>query len=63
VKIAKAIEKKTNERKLNLVGKIAYDTAVTKAQIAAKTIVEYSNNSLREQILSLWESTLDMLKS
>ena len=63
VKITKAIEKKASERGLKLVGKIAYDTAVTKAQIASKSIVEYSNNSLKEQILSLWESTLDMLET
>ena len=62
VKIAKAIEKEALERNLKVVGKIAYDIAVTKAQIAAKSIVEYSNNGLKEQIVSLWESVLDMLK-
>ncbi|GAF87126.1 unnamed protein product, partial [marine sediment metagenome] len=44
VKIAEAIERKTNERDLKVIGRIAYDTAVTKAQLAAKSIVEYSNN-------------------
>ena len=63
VKITKAIEKKVTERGLKLVGKIAYDTVVTEAQLAGKSIVEYSNNSLTEQILSLWESTLDMLET
>lgn len=62
VKIAKAIEKESLERNLKVVGKIAYDIAVTKAQIAAKSIVEYSNNGLKEQIVSLWESVLDTLK-
>jgi len=62
VRIAKAIEKEALERNLKVVGKIAYDIAVTKAQIAAKSIVEYSNNGLKEQIVSLWESVLDMLK-
>ncbi len=62
VKIAKAIEKESLERNLKVVGKIAYDVAVTKAQIAAKSIVEYSNNGLKEQIVSLWESVLDTLK-
>lgn len=62
VKIAKAIEKEALERNLKVVGKIAYDIAVTKAQIAAKSIVEYSSNGLKEQIVSLWESVLDTLK-
>jgi MinD superfamily P-loop ATPase len=61
VKIAEAIERKTNERDLKVIGRIAYDTAVTKAQLAAKSIVEYSNNGLKEQIVLLWESILDML--
>ena len=63
VKIAKAIEKKAGERDLKVVGKIAYNTEVTKAQIAAKSIVEYSSNGLKEQIVSLWESTLGMLNT
>jgi len=62
VKIAKAIEKEALERNLKVVGKIAYDIAVTEAQIAAKSIIEYSSNGLKEQIVSLWESVLDMLK-
>ena len=62
VKIAKAIEKEALERNLKVVGKIAYDIAVTKAQIAARSIIEYSSNGLKEQIVSLWESVLDMLR-
>lgn len=62
VKIAKAIEKESLERNLKVVGKIAYDVAVTKAQIAARSIIEYSSNGLKEQIVSLWESVLDTLK-
>lgn len=60
--ITKAIEKKSSEKNLRVVGKIAYDIAVTKAQVAAKSIVEYSGNGLKDQIVSLWESVLNMLK-
>jgi len=63
LKIAEAIEKRADERELKVLGKIAYDTAVTKAQLVAKSIVEYSNSNLREQIISLWQSTLDMLNT
>jgi len=61
--ITKAIEKSTEQKGLKLAGKIAYDISVTKAQIAGKSIVEYSNNGLRNQIISLWESVLDMLST
>ena len=60
--IAEAIEKTTTQKGLRVVGKIAYDIVATKAQIAAKSIVEYTNSPLKEQIASLWQSILDMLK-
>jgi len=62
LKITKAIEKRASERGSKVAGKVAYDTIATEAQLAAKSIVEYSSNGLGQQIMSLWESTLDMLK-
>jgi len=61
--IAKTIGKSIEQRGLKLAGKIAYDISVTKAQIAGKSIVEYSNNGLKNQIISLWESILDVLNT
>ena len=61
--VAKVIENKVNQKSLRVIGKIAYDIAVTKAQIAAKSIVEYSNDGLKNQVISLWESVLDILNS
>ena len=60
--IAKDIEKETQKNNLKLAGNIAYDTAVTKAQIESKSVVEYSNDGLKKQVVSLWESVLDMLE-
>ncbi|MBA7630579.1 Ion-translocating oxidoreductase complex subunit B [subsurface metagenome] len=62
-KIAEAIEKRAGEKNLKVVGKISYDNKVTKAQLVAKSIVEYSSNQLREQIVSLWQSTIGMLNT
>ena len=59
--IAKFIEKRASEKGLKLAGKIAYNTEVTRAQIAGRSIVEYSNNGLKEQVVSLWEAILYML--
>jgi len=61
VEITKEIEKKADKNDVNMVGRIAYDTAVTEAQIQGKSIVEYSTNGLKKQIVSLWELVLDML--
>jgi len=59
--IVEEIVNKAQQKDLKVVGKIGYDTAVTKAQLAAKSIVEYSNGDLKAQIVSLWESVLDTL--
>jgi MinD superfamily P-loop ATPase len=61
--IAKAIEEKANQKSLKVIGKISYDIAVTKAQIAAKSIVEYSSDGLKDQVVFLWKSVLGMLNS
>jgi hypothetical protein len=44
-----------------MVGKIGYDTEVTKAQLVGKSIVEYTSNGLKDQIVCLWESVSDAL--
>ena len=61
VQMTRAIEQEARQRNLKVVGRISYDTAATKAQIAARSIIEYSSDGLRAQIISLWESVLDML--
>jgi len=62
-KIAENIEKETKEKKLKLLGKIPYDTAITEAQIKAKSIIEYSDNHLTKQIISLWEKITKFLNA
>jgi MinD superfamily P-loop ATPase len=59
-KIAQTIEEKANKRELEVLGKIAYDNTVTKAQLVAKSVIEYSNGDLKKQITSLWKLLLDM---
>lgn len=61
LKIAEEIKSAAQGWNLQIAGEIAYDSAFTKAQIAAKSIVEYSNGSLKGQIISLWESVLGAL--
>ena len=61
-KVAEEIKNMALERNLKVVGEIAYDPAVTKAQIAAKSIVEHSNGDIKKQVVSLWESVLGELE-
>ena len=59
--IVKEIRNAAHSQNLIVAGEIAYDPAVTKAQIAGKSFVEYSNGKLKGQIVSLWESILERL--
>ena len=61
--ITNQIENKIKQKNLKIAGKIRYDTLATKAQTAAKTIIEYSNGQLKEQITALWKSTLKILNT
>jgi len=63
LKITEEIEKKSGEKKLKVIGKIPYCSDVTKAQLAAKTVVEYSKNQTKKQIVLLWHTLLDILNT
>ena len=60
--LAQMIEKNTQQENKTVIGRINYDNVVTKAQVAGKSLVEYADGQLKQQIVSLWESLLDMLK-
>ncbi|MBN2181154.1 MAG: ATP-binding protein [Sedimentisphaerales bacterium] len=60
-KMAAEIARKIDNRNIAVVGRIPYDTTVTKAQIAGQSIIEYSNNGLSEQIKSLWLAVSERL--
>jgi MinD superfamily P-loop ATPase len=59
--IAEDIKNEARSRNLTIAGTVAYDPAVTKAQIVEQSVVEYSNGRLKDQIVSLWESVLGAL--
>ncbi len=50
------IERTAREKGLKTAGRVVYDAAVTKAQVAGKTVVESCDEALREQIVTLWET-------
>ena len=60
--LARAIEQEAKSQNLGIVGRMPYDTSVTKAQLEAKTIVEYGNSQLKKSIESIWKSIITMLQ-
>lgn len=62
MKLATEIHNASEKWNLKKVGDIPYDPAVTKAQVAGMSIVEYSNGSLRDRLTALWKSVLEMLE-
>jgi hypothetical protein len=44
------------ERGIPTAGRIAYDAAVTKAQVAGQAIPEYDDGELRDQVVALWDA-------
>ncbi len=61
--VTEAIEAGARDKGLVLAGKIDYDPAVTNAQVAEKTIIEYARNRTAAQVVSVWNVIMDSLKT
>ncbi len=59
--VAAAIEADVRDKGLVLVGKIDYDPAVTQAQVAEQTLVEYTQDRVAKQVVAVWENVLEIL--
>jgi MinD superfamily P-loop ATPase len=60
--LTEEIRNTADKNNLKIVGEIPYNPAVTKAQVAGKSVVEYSNDSFKDHIISLWESVIGTLE-
>ena len=58
-KISESIEQMAECRQVPVLGRIPYDTAVTRAQLAGRSVVEHGNGSLRRRIESLWQAVVE----
>ncbi len=56
--ITEEIEVKAKERGIKAVGRVRYDTAITKAQIMKTSVVEYTGGAVSEDIKSLWRNVV-----
>lgn len=54
LELSTRVEAFCHQRRLKLLGKILYDTVVTKAMVQGKTVVEYSSGLAAKQIEKLW---------
>jgi len=54
--MAEQIEEDALKRNINVVGKIRYDKAFTKAQIMKCSVVEYTSGAVSEDVKALWRN-------
>jgi len=57
--ITAKIEQGASEKGLRSVGRVRYDANITKAQIAKKSVVEYSSGGVTQDIKSVWTEITD----
>jgi len=55
------IEKYCDDRGITIVGKLPYDTVFTDAMIQEKSVVEFSDDKISEEIKAMWNKIKDML--
>ncbi|MBN1898177.1 MAG: 4Fe-4S binding protein [Spirochaetes bacterium] len=59
--ISNKIENICNEKKIPVVGKIPYDPIVTRAMIEKKTVIEFTDRPVKEQIQNIWKNIYEKL--
>ena len=57
------IEQFAKENNFEVLGKLSYDNIFTEAQLKAKTVIEFSDGEIAEQIKKLWINVKDRLFS
>jgi MinD superfamily P-loop ATPase len=60
--MARNIEEVCKQLEIPMVGKLPYDTDVTKAQVAGVSVVEYSDGIISQEIKKMWNSIQQILE-
>jgi MinD superfamily P-loop ATPase len=55
INMSKTIEDHCRDNDIPLIGKIGFDKAVVEAMVEGKTIIEYKDNKVKEEIVNIWE--------
>jgi len=53
------IEKYCNKNGISLIGKIGFDKSVVEAMVEGKTILEYQDTKIKEEVIKIWEMLQD----
>jgi len=60
--ISKRIEEYCAENRIPLIGKIRFDRGVVEAMVKGKTIIEYENTAIKDEIYKIWDMLQIALK-
>jgi len=60
--ISKRIEEYCAENRIPLIGKIRFDRGVVEAMVKGKTIIEYKNTAIKDEIYKIWDMLQIALK-
>ena len=55
------IEGYCKKNNIAVIGKLPYDVSMTRAMVEEKSIIEYSNGSLSDEIIKMWEEIKGIL--
>jgi MinD superfamily P-loop ATPase len=58
---SRKIEKYCEDNSVELIGKISFDPIVTRAMVAGKSVVEFSNGKVSKEIEKMWEKVKEYL--
>jgi len=56
--VTEQIEREAASHRVKAVGRIRYDTAITKAQIMKTSVVEYTDGAVSDEIKAVWQNVL-----
>ena len=57
--MSEKIEKYCNKNGISLIGKIGFDKSVVEAMVEGKTILEYKDTKIKEEVIKIWEMLQD----
>jgi len=57
--MSEKIEKYCNKNGISLIGKIGFDKSVVEAMVEGKTILEYKDTEIKDEVIKIWEMLQD----
>jgi len=59
IEMSEKIEKYCDKNDISLIGKIGFDKSVVEAMVESKTILEYQDTKIKEEVIGIWEALQD----